>query len=129
MIEDLRIEKTSKTPEVLFSASDKRLVLFGRSRSEDPHKFYVPVYDLLDKMKTENSDKLELLFKLYYMNTSSSKCIYRILKSVKDLIDQGCKVQLEWYYMEDDDDMVELGEDLSFPLGLDIRFVEVEELD
>lgn len=59
-----------------------------------------------------------------YFNTSSSKCLYDILKEIKYLSDQGKEVNVRWYYEQDDEDMMEAGEDYSDLLDLPFVFVE-----
>ena len=69
-------------------------------------------------------DKVDVRIKMEYFNTSSSKCIYDLLKEVKSLENKGKEVVVRWYYDEDDEDMLEAGEDYSDLLDLHFRFIE-----
>lgn len=69
-------------------------------------------------------DKIDVRVKMEYFNTSSSKCIYDLLKDVKSLKNKGKKVSVRWYYDEDDEDMLEAGEDYSDLLDLPFMFIE-----
>ena len=64
-----------------------------------------------------------------YFNTSSSKCLFDLFKTLKQLKKNGKDVEINWYYEEDDDDMMETGEDFADLLGLDFNFVEVREFN
>ena len=126
-MEDLLIEKARNTPEVRFIAENKTLVLSGKSNSEDPIEFYSPVFGLLENMLASKVDEFTLEIKIYYMNTSSSKCVFRIVKLAKEIQNIGANVVVNWHYEEDDEDSLELGEDFAESLEMDMNFCVVEE--
>lgn len=96
--------------------------MYGRSSPENSLGFYEPIRTSLSRdMKT---DSLDIRIKMEYFNTSSSKCLYDILKEIKYLSDQGKDVNVRWYYETDDEDMMEAGEDYSDLLGLPFVFIE-----
>jgi len=64
-----------------------------------------------------------------YFNTSSSKCIYDLLKEIKSLKEGGKDVRVRWYYEQYDEDMMEAGEDYSDLLDLPFAFVEIPEME
>ena len=64
---------------------------------------------------------------LEYFNTSSSKYILEILKRVKNVMNDGHDVLVEWYYEEDDEEMMETGEDYEDVSGLPFSLISVEE--
>ncbi|MEM7298694.1 MAG: SiaC family regulatory phosphoprotein, partial [Bacteroidota bacterium] len=64
-----------------------------------------------------------------YFNTSSSKCIYDILKEIKFLKERGKNVRVRWYYEQYDEDMMEAGEDYSDLLDLPFAFIEIPEFE
>ena len=59
-------------------------------------------------------------------NTSSSKCILDVFKKLETL--SGTEVKVNWYYEEDDEDMLEAGEDYQAIIDLPFKMIEVEEL-
>ena len=96
--------------------------MYGRSSPENSLGFYEPIRTSLSQdMKT---DTLDIRIKMEYFNTSSSKCLYDIFKEIKYLSDQGKEVNVRWYYEQDDEDMMEAGEDYSDLLDLPFVFVE-----
>ena len=63
---------------------------------------------------------------LEYFNTSSSKCILDVFKKLESLA--GTEVSVKWYYEEDDEDMLEAGEDYEAIIDLPFEMIEVEEI-
>ncbi|MEM4251402.1 MAG: DUF1987 domain-containing protein, partial [Candidatus Bathyarchaeia archaeon] len=61
--------------------------------------------------------------KLDYFNTSSSKCILNILEMLEDAHAKGRKVDLNWYYQEEDDDMLENGQEFAEDMSLQFNFI------
>lgn len=110
-MEVLRIEPTNLSPLINFDPESGRLELTGRSIPENSLEFYQSVYEWLDEYVTNPKDKTVVEVKLDYFNTSSSKCILDILKKVDKLEDAGHDVLINWYYNENDEDMMEAGED------------------
>ena len=64
---------------------------------------------------------------LEYFNTSSSKCILDIFKKLELIYKKGSKVQINWYYEEDDEDMFEAGEDYQSIINIPFSMIEMED--
>ena len=126
----LFIPQTSKTPSISFDADSGQLVIEGRSIPEDAVGFYRPVMQWLNHYLQEPSDYTELVVKLEYFNTSSSKCLIDIFRKVEKLHARGKEATGAWYYEETDEDMKESGEDfqdlVSMPVALMIIVSEQE---
>jgi hypothetical protein len=71
----------------------------------------------------QETTKVQVRFE--YFNTSSSKCILDIFKRLGVLPKNGKKIEVTWYYEEDDEDMQEAGEDYSDILGLPFTIKQV----
>ena len=121
-MEPIKIYPTRNTPAVLLDPSKGVFKLFGRSSPENSIQFYEPLRSALSKDIV--SDKLDVRIKMEYFNTSSSKCIYDLLKEIKSLEVNGKAVVVRWYYDEDYEDMLEAGEDYSDLLDMEFRFIE-----
>ena len=120
----IKIQPTRNTPAVLLDPSKGVFKLFGRSSPENSIQFYEPIRTALASIV--NVSKVDVRIKMEYFNTSSSKCIYDLLKEVKSLKDRGLNVSVRWYFDEDDEDMQEAGEDYSDLL--DLPFIMIEYL-
>lgn len=118
----IKIKPTRTTPAVLLDPSRGVLKMVGRSTPENSIDFYYPINSMLKDNVT--SRKFEVRIKLEYFNTSSSKCLYDLFKSIKALGIKGIQVYVHWYYQPEDEDMLEVGEDYSDMLDMPFSFIE-----
>ncbi len=123
----LYIERTRLTPEVILSSKKRVLQIKGRSSPENALQFYQQIQNAIDEFFEENN-ALYIRFIFEYFNTSSSKCIFEILKKLKAYKIKGRKMKIDWVYETDDDDMFETGEDFADIVGIKINFKEVESI-
>jgi len=124
-MEDLNLEGTAKTPTVDFK-SNGELLIKGRSIPENSIEFYKPIIDWISDYGNSPQSDTSVNIQLEYFNTSSSKCILDVFKKLESLPDTTVKIK--WYYEEDDEDMLEAGEDYEAIIDLPFEMVEVEEL-
>lgn len=110
-MESINIEGTSKTPTVKFDANEGIFEIKGRSIPENSVEFYKPITEWLELYKDSPLPKTSVDIRLEYFNTSSSKCILDIFKKLEVLCKAKHDVEINWYYEEDDEDMLEAGED------------------
>ena len=63
-----------------------------------------------------------------YFNTSSSKCILDVFKKLESINKGGqSQVVINWHYEEDDEDMLEAGEDYQAIINVPFKMVQVSE--
>jgi hypothetical protein len=126
-MEKLIIEGTPKTPSVNFDADKGHVEIRGRSIPENSIDFYKPMMDWLDNFSKSPTAKTNVHIQLEYFNTSSSKCILDVFKKLESLHKGGSDVLINWYYEEDDEDMLEAGEDYQAIISVPFKMIEVEE--
>lgn len=102
---DLVIKAEDSTPYVNFKV-DGELKFEGRSLTENPINFYNSLIVWVKKLKVE---KVKIIMKIEYMNTSSTKMFLEFLKQIENN-KKFKQVKIDWYYESDDYDMLELGE-------------------
>lgn len=119
------IKPTKVTPACRLDLNRKRLDFKGRSSPESSIKFYTPIMKRLEKAFIGGNDTLTANFKFEYFNTSSSKCIYDLLKQLARHKRKGVNVTINWYYEEDDFDMKEAGEDYEDILDIEFNYIAV----
>jgi len=123
-MQNLHLEPTPLTPLVSFNWNEGILDLRGRSSPDNSLGFYNPVFQYLDNfLKNQVSADLTINVNLEYFNTSSLKCIFQILRKLAEIKKNGIEVIINWYYEEDDEDMLETGEDIADLLGIDFNFI------
>jgi len=126
-MEPIIIEGTKKTPDISFNAETGILEIEGRSIPENSIEFYKPMVDWLDDYAKSPNDKTVVNIKLEYFNTSSSKCILDVFKKLEDIYKAKKDVVINWHYEEDDEDMLEAGEDYQSILKIPFKMIEIEE--
>ncbi|NJO03877.1 MAG: DUF1987 domain-containing protein, partial [Bacteroidia bacterium] len=88
-MEDILIEKTSKTPCVSFSYEQNALEIKGVSIPEDADSFYAPLMEWVSRyVQEKKNQKTIMVLKLVYFNTSTSDYLVTMLKNLKKLKDQ-----------------------------------------
>lgn len=120
------INQTKQTPFVDFDPATGVFEISGRSIPENTFDFYKPILNWLEEYAIKPQAQTRLKVYLEYFNTSSSKFILEIFKKLKPIIGKA-DVVVAWHYDEDDEEMMENGEDYQDVSGLDFEFVEVSE--
>lgn len=121
---NLIIEPTDKTPKIVFDVEKKLYVVEGRSIPEDSAGFYKKVYNWLDQYGGQIKEPMTIEMRLEYFNTSSSKCLLDMFRRLEKLHQANDAVNVIWYVEEEDDDMLEAGEDYGKLVKLPFKVVE-----
>jgi len=124
-MEKLIIEATFNSPKVILDPGKGHFEFSGESRPENVRSFYLPVLEWLEKFSGEGSDPVEFLFGFEYFNSTSAKYILDIFKILNTLNSKGVKVKVKWQYEEDDEDMYEVGVEMSRMSELPFDFVKI----
>lgn len=130
-MDSLKIEPTEYSPSVDFNTSTLRFVISGESRPENCGKFYTPIVAWLTKYeqelalkKADPSSTLTFVFKFDYFNSTSAKFIMNLLQIIKKVEVAGQhKVNIEWYYDEMDEDMMDAGKEFCEAAELEFDFI------
>ncbi len=123
----MTIKPTKITPFVKLDTRQGVLDFKGRSSPSASLDFYYPILSSIDEVFTSGANSFTANFAFEYFNTSSSKCLFDILKRLAQFQTKGMDVQINWIYEEDDDDMKETGEDYEDILGMSFNYIQVEE--
>lgn len=125
-MEDLIIEERKEiffTPQVEMIASKKLCEISGESYVEDAISFYQPIIGWIKEYGNTNNKELTFNFKLTYFNTSSSKSILDVLNALKEIQTKEIRVQINWYYPEDNYDLLAEAEDFIEDLEIDMNLI------
>lgn len=126
-MEPILIEGTPKTPTIKFDSATGVFEIKGRSIPENSVEFYKPLIDWLDLYKETPNNKTVINIKLEYFNTSSSKCILDVFKKLETIHKAKNEVEVNWFYEEDDEDMLEAGEDYESIIRVPFKMIEIVE--
>ena len=126
-MERISIEGTPKTPTVNFDHEKGVIEIKGRSIPENSIEFYQPLVEWLEKYSEIVKGTSNVNIQLEYFNTSSSKCILDVFKKLELIHKKTSNVVINWFYEEDDEDMLEAGEDYQSIINVPFKMVEVKE--
>lgn len=124
-MEKYEIKGSPKTPTIIFDLVTGNLEISGRSIPENSIDFYRPLIDALDKYSTIAKPATNVNIMLEYLNTASSKCILDVFRKLETIHKAGSAVIVNWHYEDDDDEMLEAGEEYSFSVGVPFKMVPV----
>lgn len=100
-------EETKTTPLLMLYKGV--LTLSGKAIPIDSNTFFTPLYGQIKKYIDNPLDFTRVNVDLQYANGNSRKCLVRVFYLLDKLKAQGYSVLINWYYENDDDDMLELG--------------------
>ena len=125
-MEALSISGTTKTPAVEFDPVQGQFRIIGRSHPENAKIFYKPIIDWLEEYVKNPGVNTILNVQLEHFNTSSSKCILDVFKNLESIYKTDHEVEINWYFEEDDEDILDAGEDYRSFLELPMNLIKIE---
>jgi hypothetical protein len=122
-MDNLHIPKTKYTMEVNFNHETGILEMEGSSYPENALDFFNPIIEWIKTFISDENKPMNINIRLSYLNTSSTKCILDIFEILEDYHTAGGRVKINWYYAEDDEDIMETGEELGEDFAFPIEFI------
>ncbi len=120
----LIIEGSKDTPKIVFDAKSGLFSIEGTSMPENTKKFFEPVFNWLSQYVENPNQETVLSFKMDYFNTSSTKALLDIMIEFKQIAKAKKMLIINWYFNEDDDDMLEAGEGFSKMARFPFNFIK-----
>ncbi len=124
-MEKYSIEATASTPSINFDLESGVLEIKGRSIPENSVEFYLPLFSALDKFVCSPNCTISVTIHLEYYNSSSSACIFNVLKKLEGIHKGGCPVNVNWLYEEEDEDTLTAGKNYQTIVSLPFTMIEV----
>ncbi|MCC5946668.1 MAG: DUF1987 domain-containing protein [Bernardetiaceae bacterium] len=126
-MENFQIEGENYIPTVNFNADTGVLEISGESYHEYTIEFYQPIFEWLKNYLSEPNRKLVFNFRMTYFNTSSSRRFLEIFDMLEAYSkEKGGDVTINWYYQEEDIDMMESGEEYAEDVDLAFNLIPIE---
>ncbi len=125
-MESLYVKKTKKTPLISLDLNENIFQIKGPSFSEDILTIYDPVIKWMEESLPNLKKVLTAEFYFTVLNSASHKKIFQILIILNGYMDRGKKIKVKWYYDEDDEDIMEMGEDLTELINLPFELIPVK---
>jgi hypothetical protein len=113
-MENLFIAATATSPEIDFRFDQNVLSLRGESYPENAAAFYAPVIEQLSAwLDSCTATSITIEVTLTYFNSSSTKMLFSIFDALDRAASSGNYVQVNWYRDEEDETILEFGEELQ----------------
>ena len=124
-MENLFLKGTEETPEIVFDKDKPEFRLTGKSYMEDATSHYTKVIDWLKAYSEKPNAITNFKFELEYVNTASSKIVHDILNELDNMHLKKHEVVVEWHYYEEDEDMLEMGQEFQEIYEVPFKFEEI----
>ncbi len=122
-MEPLVFNAIRQNPEVILNQQKNTFRISGKSAPEDAAEFYKPIIEWLSLYFKNPNPSTVFQFKYFYYNTSSSKMILQILNLLATEYEKEQNVSIEWLYPEDDEDLLEAGQEYSEIADLPFKLI------
>lgn len=130
-MEKLFIDSTKSSPFVYYSEKNSSLLIKGNSYPNNIDDFYLPIFAWLKEYLASETNTLTIDFRFGYYNTSSTKAVINIISICNDFINendgQQPRVQINWFFLEEDENTREDGEELALLAHFPFTLVEIDE--
>ena len=124
-MEAISRQATPKTPSIEFDPTQGLLEIKGRSNPENTIDFYRPLVAWVDEYVQTPAEKTIVNVHLEHFNTSSSKSILEVFKALEPIHKSQKEIVVNWFYEDDDEDIMEAGENYEAITGLPFRMVAI----
>ncbi len=121
------IDKAIKTPLISFDFEKGEFKIEGVSVPENTVEFYNPIVYALKEYVENPKAKTIFDIKLEYFNTSTSVILLNIFRILANLSKD--RLTINWYYEEEDLEMLEAGEDYGNMVNATFNIIPVESFD
>jgi hypothetical protein len=112
------------TPEVKFYSSEGQLWITGSSVPEDAREFYQPLLLWIDKyLLADPPPVVTIHIGLEFFNTLTSRLMLEFLKRAEKRSGDNVQVLIKWYYEENDEDIMEAGENYAYIVRLPFEMI------
>ena len=125
-MENLILNATEDTPNVVFDIENGDYNITGRSLPENAVAFYIPIIEWIKEYGNSALNNMVLHFKLDYFNTASAKQITKFLLAIQ-IISQEKDIKIKWHYYIEDYDIKASGARFAKLIKADIELIPYED--
>jgi Domain of unknown function (DUF1987). len=122
MTGEIHILPTANTPEFHFSP-DGIIKIRGRGLIGNKSEVTEQIGIWIDEYVTKPAETTYVIIAFEYLNSFCTTILVSILRKFSQVILQSGKLVIQWYYEEDDEDILERGEYISSTFDIPIMFI------
>ena len=122
MLCELHILPTDNTPEFLFRP-DGMIKIRGRGLFGNRTETTDQLGNWIDEYITNPTEITYVILAFEYLNSFSTTLLVSMLRKFSQVLIQSGKLVVQWYYEEDDEDILERGEYISSTFNIPIIFI------
>ena len=101
----------------------------GKSIPEHAKQYYSHLIEWIKEYSQDPQATTTVNLQLEYINTDTKKYLLEMVELFGELYKKGEKIDVNWYYEEDDEGMLETGEEYETLANMPFNFIGVEEFD
>jgi hypothetical protein len=124
-MEPLIIVGNNEIPTIILDQEKNLFEITGQSIPEEAISFYTPVIEWFEEYAKHPNEKTILKVQLEYCNSSSSKAVVDVLEVLEEMKKAGEDIEIHWVYMEDDDDLLDMGKEFMSIIEVPFQFIPV----
>ncbi|MDP4223041.1 MAG: DUF1987 domain-containing protein [Bacteroidota bacterium] len=124
---EIHILPTLNTPEVILSPKGV-IKIKGRALSLNNKEFPEQILNGFNTYLNNPPDITDVIIAFEYLNSFSTRILVSFLEKLSKTIQPPKKLSIRWYYEEDDDDMLELGQYISEIYHLPIHLMVTDDI-
>jgi hypothetical protein len=113
MPKPLKIKPTTDLPLVILDSKQNTFSISGRVLPEDGNKFFEPILSWISEYVETPNNSTEFHFMLDYYNSSTARMITKLIVMLEKIQEKEKNVKIVWEYSENDEVMLERGEELK----------------
>ncbi len=122
----LEKQKTGSTPYIMIDEANGVMTFRGESFHENVVEFYKDVSEWLQRYLDSDFPSFTFNCELAYFNSSTAKLLHNMLMKMDACAAQGKNIEVNWITTEDNEIIIECGEDYQDDLA-HLRFKLVME--
>jgi len=122
-LQNLTIEATKYTPEIVLDAAKGSISLSGKSYPENTFEFYKSFLTWIEHYFQNPQPVTTINMEIIYFNSSSSKLFFDLF-DLMEIYKDKTQIIINWIYDEENESALEAGEDFAEDFTeLDFRLV------
>jgi hypothetical protein len=122
MTGEIHILPTDNTPEFHFSP-DGIIKIRGRGLIGNKSEVTEQIGIWIDEYVTKPAETTYVIIAFEYLNSFCTTILVSILRKFSQVLLHSGKLVIQWYYEEDDEDILERGEYISSTFDIPIMFI------